>query len=85
MFESGPPAENGLAYTKDALWQWFADRDYAVVVPNRVAHDDPGLSRDGFVESHLYPRRTTDYFAVAKERRAEVRERARAILNVRVT
>jgi FkbM family methyltransferase len=85
MFESGPPAENGLAYTKDALWQWFADRDYAVLVPNRVAHDDPGLSREGFAESHLYPRRTTNYFAVAAERRIELRDRARAILNIRVT
>jgi FkbM family methyltransferase len=82
MFESGPPKDDGLGYTKDALWQWFADRNYAVLVPNRVAHQDPGLSREGFVESHLYPRRATNYFAVPNERRDEVRDRVRGILGL---
>ena len=83
MFESGPPAEDGLEYTKEAIWQWFAERNYAVLVPNRVAHVDPGLSQAGFVESHLYPRRTTNYFAIATERRAEIRDRARAALGIK--
>jgi FkbM family methyltransferase len=85
VFESGPPSDNGLGYTKESLWCWFADRDYAVLVPNRVAHNDPGLSQDGFVESHLYPRRTTNYFAVPNERRIEVRDRARDLLKIRAT
>jgi FkbM family methyltransferase len=85
MFESGPQSEDGLGYTKEALWQWFADRDYAVLVPNRVAHEDPGLSLEGFLESHLYPRRTTNYFAVARKRRLELRDRARVALDIEVT
>jgi FkbM family methyltransferase len=60
MFESGPGA-GSLGYTKEALWEWLKDARYQVLVPNRLAHDGPGLSRDGFVESHLYPRRTTNY------------------------
>lgn len=85
MFESGPEAEDGLGYTKDALWRWFADRDYALLIPNRLGHNDPGLSREGFIESHLYPRRTTNYFAVANERRVEVRDRVRDILKIEAT
>jgi FkbM family methyltransferase len=80
MFESGPEEAGG--YTKAALWDWFEAHDYALLVPNRVAHEDPGLSRDGFLEAHLYPRRTTNYFAVARERRDEVRARARTILGL---
>ena len=84
MFESAPVPHDGLGYTKDALWQWFADHEYGVLVPNRVAHQDPGLCKEAFLESHLYPRRTTNYFAVPRERRDEVRDRARLILKVRV-
>jgi FkbM family methyltransferase len=80
MFESGPPAADGLGYTKEALWRWFAEHEYAIVVPNRVAHNDSGLSQDGFLESHLYPRRTTNYFAIPNERRIEIRDRARDVL-----
>ena len=36
----------------------------------------------GFVESHLYPRRTTNYFAIPQERRAEAMSRARRVLNL---
>jgi FkbM family methyltransferase len=82
MFESGPQAEDGLGYSKQDLWEWFADREYAVLVPNRVAHEDPGLGREGFLESHLYPRRTTNYFAVPRERRVEIRDRARIVLGL---
>jgi FkbM family methyltransferase len=82
VFESGLRRDDGLGYTKEAIWQWFAERDYTMLVPNRVAHNDPGLSLDGFVESHLYPRRTTNYFAVPKERRVEIRDRSRAVLKL---
>jgi FkbM family methyltransferase len=80
MFESGP--EEKLGYTKEDLWQWFADRDYAVVIPVRLAHNDPGLGLDGFVESHLYPRRTTNYFAVAREKRTLMRDLARSLMRL---
>jgi len=79
MFESGPPQEDGLGYTKEAIWAWFAERGYRLIVPNRLAHDDHGLGLEGFIESHLFPRRTTNYFAVASERRVELRDRARRI------
>ncbi len=82
MFESAPTADNGLGYTKEALWQWFAGRGYEVLVPNRLAHDGPALSLDGFIESHYYPRRTTNYFAIPAERRIEIRDRARKILKL---
>ncbi len=82
MFESGPEPALGLGYTIEGLWDWFEAQDYAVLVPNRVAHHDAGLGRDGFVEAHLYPRRTTNYLAVARERRDEARARARAVLGL---
>jgi FkbM family methyltransferase len=82
MFESGPQESDGLGYTKEELWQWFHEQDYGVYVPNRVAHTGQPLTRDGFVESHLYPRRTTNYFAIAAERRAEIRDRARRLLGL---
>lgn len=80
VFESGP--EEFGSYTKEAMWRWFDEADYAVLVPNRVAHLDDGLTEAGFVESHLYPRRTTDYLAVPRRRRAEIRGRARTILGL---
>lgn len=77
MFESAPG--ESLGYTKDALWHSLADQKYAVVLPNRVAHVDPGLQLDGFLESHLYPRRSTNYFGIPRERRDEVRRCARQL------
>jgi FkbM family methyltransferase len=77
MFESAP--DEVLGYTKEALWQSFADQEYAIVLPNRVAHIYPGLRLDGFVESHLHPRRSTNYFAIPRERRDEIRHRARKL------
>ncbi len=82
MFESGPPSDDGLGYTKEALWQWFHDHDYGVYVPNRVAHNGQGLTQEGFVESHLYPRRTTNYFAIANRRRREIRDLVRSSLGI---
>ena len=82
MFESGPPQKDGLGYTLDGMWEFFDVHDYDMLVPNRVAHNGPGLSREGFSESHFYPRRTTNYFAVPSERRQEIRDRARLILGI---
>jgi len=82
MFESGPTGNNGLGYSKEELLSFMTSLDFAVIVPNRLAHDDDGLTAVGFIESHLYPRRTTNYFAVPIERRMEFRDRARRILKL---
>lgn len=82
MFESGPLENDSLGYSKEALWRYFDSHRYLILVPNRVAHNDPGLTQDGFLESHLYPRRTTNYFAIAKERNVEIRDRAREVLKI---
>jgi FkbM family methyltransferase len=81
IFESGPQLDEGLGYSKQDLWQWFADRSYAVLIPDRVAHEDPGLGLESFLDSHRYPWRTRNYFAIAKERRSEIRDKAQRILN----
>lgn len=81
MFESPLISNNSLGYTKEKLWQYFDSLDYLVVIPNRVAHNDEGLSLDCFIDSHIYPRRTTNYFAIPKERRVEIRGYARKIVD----
>ncbi len=78
MFESAP-GENSL---KEGLWKYFHNHDYSIFVPNRLAHDGPQLGLESFLEGHFYPRRTTNYFAVPVERRLEIRDRARALLNI---
>lgn len=80
LFESGPDAME--AYSKAAMWHWLDRADYAVLVPERVPHLDDGLSSEGFAEAHLYPRRTTNYWAIPRERRAEVRTRAREVMGM---
>lgn len=84
MFESAQISNNNLGYTKEALWEYFHQRDYMVLIPNRVAHNDDGLSLEEFIESHIYPRRTTNYFAIPKERRVEIRDYSRSILGVKI-
>jgi FkbM family methyltransferase len=76
VFESGPN-ENG---DKERIWEWFAKRDYAVCAPSRVPHHDEGMSIDCFLDSHRYPRCTTNYVAVPREKRLDVRIRARRFL-----
>ncbi|GIW86815.1 MAG: hypothetical protein KatS3mg108_1139 [Isosphaeraceae bacterium] len=83
VFESGPRTLEGLGYTKEAMWTWLTERSYAVLVPNRLANEDSGLSLDGFSEAHRFPRRTTNYFAVPQERLDDVRQRARQILGLK--
>lgn len=80
MFESAPV--DGL-YTKADIYKWFVEQDYKIVIPTRVAHNDSGLELACFIEAHLYPRRTTNYFAIPSERRIEIRDRAREILNIK--
>lgn len=84
MFESGAPKNDGLGFSKEDLWDWFDEHKFELLVPNRVAHLGSGLMKEGFLESHLFPRRTTNYFAVPIERRVEIRERARDVLNLSV-
>jgi FkbM family methyltransferase len=82
MFESAPAQDDGLGYTKEDLFHHLCSLEFSLVVPNRVAHLDDGLTLAGFLESHLYPRRTTNYFAIPRERRAEFRDRARRVLGL---
>ena len=77
MFESGP--ENVLGYTKQDIFGWFDDRDYAMFLPNRVAHTGPPATLECFLDSHSYPRHTSNYFAVARERIVEIRDRVLAL------
>lgn len=83
FFESAPDADGKAGSKKIAIWQYFQKMNYAIIIPNRVAHEDDGMSLDGFLESHQYPRRTTNYFAIAVERRAEIKDRARSILKLK--
>ena len=83
MFESAPGCGLRLGYSTTALWRFFDEIGYVVVAPNRLAHDGDGMSLEAFNDGHLYPRRTTNYFAVARERREELRERARRVLGIR--
>ena len=80
MFESGP--HEVLGQGKEALWRFLDERDYAVFTPNRLAHEAPPLSLDGFLDSHHYPRRTTNYFAVPLENIEAIRSKARKILKI---
>ncbi len=84
MFESAPGAGARLGYSTNSLWSFLDESGYVVVAPNRLAHDGDGLSLEAFNDAHLYPRRTTNYFAVPRERREEIRDRARAVLGIRI-
>lgn len=79
MFESAP---GEAMYSKDDMWLWLSEHRYEVVTPDRVAHDGPSLTREGFSESHYYPRRTTNYFAIPSERRTAVRTTARTLFGI---
>ena len=78
MFESAPRAPAPLDTPRmrcgGSSMSWVIR-----FVPNRLAHDGDGLSLECFLDSHVYPRRTTNYFAVPEERRIEIRDRARLI------
>ena len=78
LFESAPGEES----IKKDLWNYFQSHDYILLAPNRLAHNDPGLGLETFLEGHLYPRRTTNYFAVPRSRQIETRNLARELLNI---
>lgn len=80
MFESAP----GDLKNKEAIWDIFTSLEYGIHLPNRLAHNDRPLSKESFLDSHIYPRFTTNYFAVPFEKRSEYRHRAREILSVKV-
>ena len=82
-FESGLEGGAAFGFTSEQLFDWFAQHDYQIFVPNRVAHDGMPLAPDSFIEAHHYPQRALNYFAVAAERRLEVRDRARLIFGVK--
>ena len=46
------------------LWEWFNSHGYRIYAPDRFRHTAPGLALDAFVDSHHYPRRSTNYLAV---------------------
>ena len=80
MFESAQAQTNSLGYAPEAMWQFFDQAGYDLFTPDRVAHTAPPLDLSCFQDSHFYPRRTLNYFAVARERRDEIRTRCYAIL-----
>lgn len=83
MFESGPN-DNNLGYTKEDIYMFFLRSTYQLIIPNRLAHNGESLTLEGFMESHLYPRRTTNYFAIPSEQREVVKKLARNIMNIQV-
>jgi FkbM family methyltransferase len=82
MFESSRTKKDDFNYSKHDLWKFFNDLGYLLFIPNRLAHYGPALTLDGFIESHYYPRRTTNYFAIPTERHEEIKNLARKILRI---
>lgn len=80
MFESAP----GETRFKEEIWDVFFSLQYGIHLPNRLAHNDTPLSKECFIDSHSYPRFTTNYFAVPFEKRLVYRDRARKILAINV-
>lgn len=85
MFESAVAGENAMGFSPRALWEWFQSIDYDLVTPDRVAHTAPPLGVNSFLDSHCYPLRTHNYFAIPRERRSEIRDAARAAIGVKPT
>ena len=75
MFESGP-SQDGSNLGKEALYHFFEKIDYALVIPTRLAHSCVGMSLAGFIDCHVYPRLSTNFFAVPVERGEEVKRSA---------
>lgn len=79
LFESGPG--DVMGYTKEDLWRWFDERDYHVYFPDRVSRAARAATLEVFIDSHEFPRRSMNYFAIPVERMDEVAARARALLH----
>lgn len=77
MFESGP--EDRLGFTKQAMFEFFDEQGYHLFAPNRLAHTGGAMTLDAFLDSHEHPGRTTNYFALPRERAEEIRQVARTI------
>jgi FkbM family methyltransferase len=82
MFECVLRQENALGYSAEKIWKWFAERDYGIYSPDRVAHGAPHFSKEVFCDGQHYPFRSINYFAIAHERREMVRRRAQDILGI---
>lgn len=82
MFESGAAGTPDEVDRKRRLWKLLAEQGFDVMPPDRVAYHSESMSLDTFIDSHTYPRRTSNYFAIARERRDEIRSRAREALGV---
>jgi FkbM family methyltransferase len=78
MFESGP--QDHLGYTKEAMFAWLSSHDYQIFAPNRLAHTGGAMDLHAYLDSHEYPRRTTNYFAMHSSREKEWRDRAKKVL-----
>lgn len=83
MFESSFDTTECAGYSVEEMFSWWEERKYVLLVPNRLAHDGPSLDQQGFLESHHFPRRTTNYFAIPSERRIEIRDRAREVIGIK--
>lgn len=77
MYESGPA--DALGFTKEAMYAWFSARDYVIFAPNRLAGTGGGMDLAAYLDSHEYPRRTTNYFALPRERCDDIRQVARTL------
>jgi FkbM family methyltransferase len=77
MFESGP--QSVLGYTKERMFAWFAERNYGIFAPVRVANTGGAMDLNTFLFSHEYPRITSNYFALPMEKSDEIRARARLL------
>ena len=80
MFESGP-SQDGSDLGKEALYNFFKKIDYALFTPNRLAHSCVGMTLGGFIDCHVYPRVSTNFFAVPLERGEEVKQSAYRLLH----
>jgi FkbM family methyltransferase len=83
LFESAGIGTNGLGYSAEALWDWFDGEGFDVALPERLAHDAPALERATFADAHHYPIRSINFFAVPREARRMVRDKAREILGIK--
>ena len=79
LFESGPG--DVMGFTKEALWHWFDERGYQIYFPDRVSRAARAATLEVFIDSHEYPRRSMNYFAIPAERMNEVSARARLLLH----
>lgn len=82
FYESVQPGTNSLGYSPEAMWDWLADAGYDIYLPDRLGHDGPAMTRDVYVDSHIFPRRTRNYFALHRDKRTMVRDRTRKILKI---